>query len=184
MIFCRASRRHDIGTTKPMLSAYPAGYVQSPQNSLSGVRQDKLSAARRGDDGAGNLIVYAVPQFKERGHERMAQKIQTLLVDDLDGGQADDTVRFGLDGVDYEIDLSVKHAEALRKALAPYLATARRAPGSAARRPGRGGRRAASSNGAAPTTVREWARSQGIAVKDRGRVPADLVARFKSATGQ
>ncbi len=170
--------------TKQMLSAYPAGYVQSPQNSLSGVRQDKLSAARRGDEGAGNLIVYAVPQFKERGHERMAQKIQTLLVDDLDGGQADDTVRFGLDGIDYEIDLSVKHAEALRKALAPYLATARRAHGSAARRPGRGGRRAARSDGAAPTAVREWARSQGIAVKDRGRVPADLVARFKSATGQ
>lgn len=114
----------------------------------------------------------------------MAQKIQTLLVDDLDGGQADDTVRFGLDGIDYEIDLSVKHAEALRKALAPYLATARRAPGSAARRPGRGGRRSASSGGAAPTAVREWARSQGIAVKDRGRVPADLIARFKSATGQ
>ena len=64
----------------------------------------------------------------------MAQKVQTLLIDDLDGGEADGTVRFGLDGTDYEIDLSAKHAEALRKALAPYLGAARRAPGSATRR--------------------------------------------------
>jgi hypothetical protein len=114
----------------------------------------------------------------------MAQKVQTLLIDDLDGGDADGTVRFGLDGTDYEIDLSAQHAEALRQALAPYLGAARRAPGSAARRPGRTGRRAASAGGPDPTTVREWAKSQGIEVKDRGRVPAELVARFKTATAQ
>jgi hypothetical protein len=67
----------------------------------------------------------------------MAQKIQTLLIDDLDGGQAEDTVRFGLDGAEYEIDLSAKHAETLRKALEPYVSAARRASGSVARRPGR-----------------------------------------------
>ena len=68
----------------------------------------------------------------------MAQKVQTLLIDDLDGGEADGTVRFGIDGTDYEIDLSARHAEALRKALGPYLGAARRASGSAARRLGRG----------------------------------------------
>jgi hypothetical protein len=57
----------------------------------------------------------------------MAQKIQTLLIDDLDGGQAEGTVRFGLDGAEYEIDLSAKHAEALRKAVEPYVSAARRA---------------------------------------------------------
>jgi hypothetical protein len=114
----------------------------------------------------------------------MAQKVQTLLIDDLDGGQADGTVRFGLDGTDYEIDLSAKHAQALRKALAPYLGAARRAPGSAARRPGRSGRRAAHVSGPDPTAVREWAKSQGIEVKDRGRVPAELVVKFKTATSQ
>jgi hypothetical protein len=114
----------------------------------------------------------------------MAQKVQTLLIDDLDGGQADDTLRFGLDGTDYEIDLSAEHAEALRKALAPYLGAARRSPGSAARRPGRSGRKAASVGAPDPTAVREWAKSQGIEVKDRGRVPADLVAKYKTATGQ
>jgi hypothetical protein len=114
----------------------------------------------------------------------MAQKVQTLLIDDLDGGEAEATVRFGLDGTDYEIDLSAKHAEALRKALAPYLGAARRAPGSVARRPGRIGRRAASAGGTDPSAVREWAKSQGIEVKDRGRVPAELVVRFKAATGE
>jgi Lsr2 len=110
--------------------------------------------------------------------------VQILLIDDLDGGQAEGTVRFGLDGTDYEIDLSAKHAEALRKALAPYLGAARWAPGSAARRPGRTARRAASAGGPDPTAVREWAKSQGIEVKDRRRVPAELVVKFKAATTQ
>ena len=114
----------------------------------------------------------------------MAQKVQTLLIDDLDGGEAEGTVRFGLDGAEYEIDLSAEHADALRKALAPYVSAARRAPGAAARRPGRSGRRAASAGAPDPTSVREWAKSQGIEVKDRGRVPADLVVKFKAATSQ
>jgi hypothetical protein len=111
----------------------------------------------------------------------MAQKIQTLLIDDLDGGPAEGTVRFGLDGAEYEIDLSAKHAEAMRKALEPYVSAARRASGSAARRPGRNGRRAATA-GPDSTAVREWAKAQGIEVKDRGRVPAELVVKFKAAT--
>ena len=111
----------------------------------------------------------------------MAQKVQTLLIDDLDGGQAEGTVRFGLDGAEYEIDLSAKHAEAMRKALEPYVRAARRASGSAARRPGRNGRRAATA-GPDSTAVREWAKAQGIEVKDRGRVPAELVVKFKAAT--
>jgi hypothetical protein len=112
----------------------------------------------------------------------MARKIQTLFVDDIDGGEAEGTVRFGLDGAEYEIDLSAKNAEALRKALARYVDAARRAPGSA-RRPGRGGRRA-SASGLNTTEAREWAKAQGIEVKDRGRVPAELIVRFKAATGQ
>ena len=112
----------------------------------------------------------------------MAQKIQILLVDDLDGGEAEGTVRFGLDGVDYEIDLSAEHAEALRRALAPFIDAARRGPG-VGRQQGRGGQRAGAS-GLDTTEVREWARAQGIEVKDRGRIPAEVVARFKAATGR
>ena len=114
----------------------------------------------------------------------MAQKVQTLFIDDLDGGEAEGTVRFALDGTDYEIDLSAEHAEALRKALAPYLDAARRVPGSAARRPGQNGRKTAKSDGADPAAVREWAKSQGIEVKDRGRVPAEVVVKFKAAAAQ
>ena len=112
----------------------------------------------------------------------MAQKIQTLFIDDIDGGEAEGTVRFGLDGTDYEIDLSAKNAAALRKALAKYIDSGRRTS-SASRLPGRSGRRM--SDGAADSTaVRAWAKSQGIEVKDRGRVPANLVSKFKAATGQ
>ena len=71
----------------------------------------------------------------------MAQKIQTLFIDDLDGSEAEGTVRFGLDGAEYEIDLNAEHAQALRDALARYVQAARRA-GGGSRRPARGGRRA------------------------------------------
>ena len=111
----------------------------------------------------------------------MAQKIQTLFIDDIDGTDAEGTVRFALDGAEYEIDLNAKHAAALRKALARYIDAGRRSTG-AARRPTRSGRRA-SASGVNTTEVREWAKAQGIEVKDRGRVPAELVVRFKAATG-
>jgi Lsr2 len=110
----------------------------------------------------------------------VAQKIQTLFIDDLDGSEAEGTIRFGLDGTEYEIDLNAEHAQALRDVLARYVHAARRA-GGGARRPARGGRRA-SAGGVDSTEVREWAKAQGIDVKDRGRVPAELVVKFKAAT--
>jgi len=112
----------------------------------------------------------------------MAQKIQTVFVDDLDGSEAEGTVRFGLDGTEYEIDLNAEHAQALRDALAPYVRSARRA-GGGPRRAARASRRA-SASGLNTTEVREWAKAQGIDVKDRGRVPAELVVKFKAATGK
>jgi Lsr2 len=110
----------------------------------------------------------------------VAQKIQTLFIDDLDGSAAEGTVRFGLDGTEYEIDLNEEHAAQLRDALASYVGAARRTS-AAARRPARNGRRAPA-NGLNATEVREWAKAQGIEVKDRGRVPAELVVKFKAAT--
>ena len=112
----------------------------------------------------------------------MAQKIQTLLIDDLDGSAAEGTVRFGLDGAEYEIDLNAKHAQELRDALALYAGAARRVGGTG-RRSARGARRG-SASGLNTTEVREWAKAQGIEVKDRGRVPAELVVKFRAATGQ
>jgi hypothetical protein len=102
----------------------------------------------------------------------MAQKVQITLVDDLDGTPAAETVAFALDGTGYEIDLSSANAAALRDALARYVAHARRSRGAARRRSGRGGRAG---------EIRAWARSQGIAVNERGRVPADVVSRYDAA---
>jgi len=112
----------------------------------------------------------------------VAQKIQTLFIDDLDGSTAEGTVRFGLDGTEYEIDLNEKHAQELRDALARYVSAARRA-GGGARGPARPGRRTPTT-GLNTTEVREWAKAQGIEVKDRGRVPAELMVRFKAANAQ
>jgi hypothetical protein len=111
----------------------------------------------------------------------MAQRIQTLYIDDLDGGKAEGTVRFGLDGTDYEIDLSAAHAKALRKAAEKYVQAGRKV-GSSTRRASRtnGRGRAAGPN---PSEVREWAKSQGVKVSDRGRVSTDLIVKFKAATG-
>src|SRR5215470_7254815 len=116
----------------------------------------------------------------DRKEAPVAQKIQTLFIDDLDGSQAEGTVRFGLDGTEYEIDLNAGHAQALRDALARYVRAARRT-GDGTRRPARGGRRAPA-GGVDSIKVREWAKAQGIEVKDRGRVPAELVIKFKAAT--
>jgi hypothetical protein len=110
----------------------------------------------------------------------MAQKIQILFIDDIDGGAAEGTVRFALDGTDYEIDLSGKHSDELRGALRKYIDHARKVGGTARRQGARGGRRASAVDTAA---VRVWARENGYEIKDRGRVPADIVAKYQAATG-
>ena len=115
----------------------------------------------------------------------MAQKIQTLFIDDIDGGAAEGTVRFALDGTEYEIDLNAKHSEELRSAIGKYVTHARKV-GGGARRAGRTAGRAGRGAGSAVNTteIRNWAREQGYDIKDRGRVPADLVAKYQAATGK
>jgi Lsr2 len=109
----------------------------------------------------------------------VAQQIQTLFIDDIDGGEAEGTVRFGLDGTDFEIDLSSAHSAELREALSAYVTHARRVSAS--------GRRATRGRDTArpaldTAKVREWARENGFDIKDRGRVPADVVASYQGAT--
>ena len=117
----------------------------------------------------------------------MAQKVQVLLVDDLDGGTADETVTFALDGVTYEIDLSAENAEKLREAFALYVGSARRVGGNR-----NGGTRTArrASNGTAPrggenntAQIREWARQNGHKVNERGRIPAGILEAYQQANG-
>jgi hypothetical protein len=121
----------------------------------------------------------------------MAQKVQVILVDDVDGGEAAETVSFALDGVSYEIDVSEKNASALRDALAQWVGHARRVGG----RSGGGRSRSASSGGSGGSgrsrgssggrhdlsDVRAWARENGYQVSDRGRVSSEVIAAYEKA---
>jgi hypothetical protein len=108
----------------------------------------------------------------------MAQRVTIALEDDLDGGPADQTVRFAFGGADYEIDLSKKNAAAFRKKLAPFVEHARKA-GRA--QPRRAARTAASRQRSGD--IRVWAKDHGIAVSERGRIPASVVEQYQAATG-
>ncbi|WP_149203761.1 histone-like nucleoid-structuring protein Lsr2 [Actinotalea subterranea] len=107
----------------------------------------------------------------------MAQKVQVVLVDDIDGGKADETVTFALDGVSYEIDLSTGNAAALRDAFASWVGHARRVGGRTrtARRSTGGSTRA---SGGQSAEIRDWARANGYTVNERGRIPAEVKAAY------
>jgi hypothetical protein len=107
----------------------------------------------------------------------MAQKITVALEDDIDGGPADETVRFGLGGTEYEIDLSTKNATAFRQQLAPFIEHARRTGRGQRRRPGR-----TVSSRERSADIRAWAKDQGITVSDRGRIPASVAEQYDAAT--
>lgn len=102
----------------------------------------------------------------------MARKTKVLLMDDIDGSDATSTVTFGLDGVDYEIDLNEENADELRTVLDKWTVLARRTGGRARRGTGR-------SNDA--MKIRQWAAENGYEVSERGRIPADVRKAFAEA---
>ena len=107
----------------------------------------------------------------------MATKIAVALEDDLDGGVADETVRFGIGGALYEIDLSKKNAKTFRAGVAPFVEHARKA--------GRGPRRSSGRPSSARERsgeIRAWAKATGIAISDRGRIPANIVEQYEATT--
>ena len=108
----------------------------------------------------------------------MAQRVTVELEDDLDGGPADETVRFGFDGSEYEIDLSKKNAATFRKQLDAFIEHARKA--------GRGQRRRSARTASSrhhSSDIRAWAKDQGIPLSARGRIPASVVEQYEAATG-
>jgi hypothetical protein len=112
----------------------------------------------------------------------MAQRVNVVLVDDLDGGDAAETVSFALDGVDYEIDLSEKHAGDLRNALSLYIGHGRRTGGRRRKSPAAGaGRTAAATGGPSAAEIRAWARENGWEVPERGRVAAEVREAYAAA---
>jgi len=110
----------------------------------------------------------------------MAQRVQVILVCDLHGDETPgtQTVSFGLDGSSYEIDLCDAHASEMRDGVGRYVGVARRASGRAGRG---GGRRRSRHGGGEAAQIREWARSQGLPVPERGRIPADLAEKYAAA---
>jgi hypothetical protein len=129
--------------------------------------------------------VHSTVEFSEV--KEMAQKVNIVLVDDIDGSEATETVSFGLDGTNYEIDLNDQNAAALREVLASYVGHGRKV-GSAPRRGGgrRSGGSGSSSAGSAaggPTAreIRDWARENGHDVPDRGRVSAEVREAYDKA---
>jgi len=104
----------------------------------------------------------------------MAQKVTAILEDDLTGGPAEHTVRFAFDGTGYEIDLNAKNAAAFGKQLAPYIEHARKAGRAQPRRPGRTNRQRSGD-------IRAWAKEHGLAVSERGRIPASVLEQYQAA---
>jgi Lsr2 len=126
---------------------------------------------------AWRLILYGEISDTKAGEAGVAQKVTVALEDDLDGGPADETLRFGISGAQYEIDLSASNAVAFRQQLAPFIAHARKAGRGPRRRPGR------TASGREPGGgIRAWAKEHSIAVSERGRIPASVVEQYEAAT--
>lgn len=111
-----------------------------------------------------------------KGSVPMAQKVQVLLVDDLDGGEADETVTFAIDGASYEIDLSEANAAKLRDSLRPFVEKSRKAGTSSRKRRQRG-----ASSRERSAEIRAWAKNNGIKVNERGRIPAHVIEQYEAA---
>ena len=106
----------------------------------------------------------------------MATRTAIVLEDDLDGGPADQTLQFGLGGAEYEIDLSARNAARFGRQLAPFIEHARKAGRGQRRRPAR-----PASARERSSAIRAWAKDQGIAVSDRGRIPAGIAEQYDAA---
>ena len=115
----------------------------------------------------------------------MAKRTIHMLIDDIDGSEADETVRFAIDGVQYEIDLSKENAAKIRDALARYV--------EAGSKVGRDGAvRGAAYRVRGPATadrdqnraIREWAQAKGLDVSDRGRIKQEIVDRYNAEAGR
>lgn len=113
----------------------------------------------------------------------MAQRVEVTLICDLTGEKAEETIHFGLDGTAYKVDLTKHHADALREILGEYVDVAERVPAATSTR------KAAAPRAGAPArpdraqlqAIRDWARSNGFSVNDRGRIANEVTAAFEAA---
>jgi Lsr2 len=124
------------------------------------------------------------PRGGRRSRTHMAQKVTVSLIDDLDGGPAVETVNFALDRRQYEIDLSDGNAAKLRETMANYVAAGRPTGSSTSKRSGtRRARTPSFSPNPDNQAIRDWARTRGIEVSDRGRIAEDVRAKYYAEHG-
>jgi Lsr2 len=116
----------------------------------------------------------------------VARREVVELLDDIDGTKAEETLKFALDGMLYEIDLNAKHADKLRSALTQYIAKARKLGrgGVVATGRGRGTGTPARSDREQNQAIRDWAKAKGLDVSDRGRIPANVVEQYQAVAGR
>src|SRR2546427_12525858 len=114
----------------------------------------------------------------------MAKQTIHMLIDDIDGAEADETVKFAIDGVQYEIDLSKKNAAKMRDVLARYLEAGSKVGRTAAVRAAPRGRGTAIVDRDQNRAIREWAQGKGVAVSDRGRIKQEIVDRYHAEAGR
>jgi hypothetical protein len=120
----------------------------------------------------------AIPAGERRSF--VVQKTQVVLIDDIDGAEAEETVSFALDGVTYEIDLSSAHAAELRDAFATWIGHARKTTTRVGARPS-GAPRRTGTDRAQLAKIREWAKENGFQVSDRGRISSEVMNAFEAA---
>jgi len=116
----------------------------------------------------------------------MARRTEVHLIDDLDGGKAEESIRFGLNGISYEIDLSKKNATKLRTGLEPYLKVAQKLGRTPAARVVTRGRGAAPARGDREQNqaIREWAQRKGLDVSPRGRIARSIIEQYEAEAGR
>ena len=111
----------------------------------------------------------------------MAQQTTVILTDDIDGGKAVETISFGLDGKQYEIDLGTKNAKNLRKAVAAYIEAGRKVSTASPRRGAT--KKVVPAEGPDLSVIRAWAQENGVTVATRGRIAASVKEQYLAATG-
>jgi hypothetical protein len=115
----------------------------------------------------------------------VAQRTTVVVTDDLDGSEGAETFAFAFEGIEYEVDLGQSNAKKLKKALDPYIKAARKTGGKQLGGRRSSGRRSSASSGRSSSSdtaaIREWARSQGLQVSERGRVPQALRDQYAAA---
>jgi hypothetical protein len=114
----------------------------------------------------------------------MAKTTIVQLVDDIDGSEAHETVKFGLDGLTYEIDLSNKNAAKLRNALQPYVDHGTRISGRSSSNARGGARRPAVAEREQNKAIRAWAMRKGLDVAPRGRIRAEIIEQYHREAGR